>query len=452
MPPKDKHEKIKSKRAADPEYDKKRKRDNAIAAQKLRKKKKLASTFNPEGTASSARVASPNPEIIPSTSSPLHCKLREMMSLWEKLYPSTRQDHGLQVFRKLLQMPLESLPTFEVKFSKMPTAAHLFRDLFADDDLQYKSCLNEKDEGNQTDFLAAWAALENDPGANINDRIQVPYFVICVKASENGLLKCGVKLPDCLQQLDVYISPVTHGEELNPENRNDPPLLHSIITPAGKITDIRDDSVISASLLFLLYGYKVLLTWPGSHTNREYFGDFHGVVGHDLQVLEAIDRMSGLKVTILSPGIGVELWPGMIHAVLSPRNSAIACWEFVKAQWLENDDIEKGGLWELDLLAGRARAELPVDEKVEKMYQQLRYGVSLWKCLEEKLTEEGGEDVSDKVDRIQRLVVALESRIPVKDRQKETVAPHMEWEHQDGKSVKPNHEREIHKDWPSAVQ
>lgn len=51
------------------------------------------------------------------------------------------------------------------------------------------------------------------------------------------------------------------------------------------------------------------------------------------------------------------------------------------------------------------------------MYQQLRYGVSLWKCLEEKLIEEGGEDVSDKMDRIQRLVVALESRIPVKGRQ-----------------------------------
>lgn len=167
--------------------------------------------------------------------------------------------------------------------------------------------MNEKDEGNQTDFLAAWAALENDPGANTNDRIQVPYFVIGVKASENELLKCSVELPDCLQQLDVYISPVTHGEELSLENRNDPPLLHSIITPAGKIIDIHDDSVISASLLFLLYGYKVLLTWPGSQTNREYFGDFHDIMGHDLQVLEAIDRMSGLKMTILSPGVEVEL-------------------------------------------------------------------------------------------------------------------------------------------------
>jgi len=104
----------------------------------------------------------------------------------------------------------------------------------------------------------------------------------------------------------------------------------------------------------------------------------------------------------------------MIHAVLSPNNSAIACWEYVDAQWLENDDIEKGGLWELDLLAKRARAELRVDEKVEKMYQQLKYGISLWRCLEEQLIEEGGEDedARHQVDQIQRLVAVLEPRIP----------------------------------------
>jgi len=167
-------------------------------------------------------------------------------------------------------------------------------------------------------------------------------------------------------------------------------------------------------MLVQLYGYKVLLSWPGSQTNRDYFGDFHGVVGHDLQILEAVERMSGLKVTILSPGVGVKLWPSMIHAVLSPNNSAIACWEYVDAQWLENDDIEKGGLWELDLLAKRARAELRVDEKVENMYRQLKYGVSLWRCLEEQLIEEGGEDedARHQVDQIQRLVAVLEPRIP----------------------------------------
>ena len=86
--------------------------------------------------------------------------------------------------------------------------------------------------------------MENNPGADINDRIQIPYFVIGVKASENGLLDCSVELPDFIQRLDVYISPVTHGEELSLEKRNDPPLFHSIITSAGKVIDIHDDSVI----------------------------------------------------------------------------------------------------------------------------------------------------------------------------------------------------------------
>ena len=72
-----------------------------------------------------------------------------------------------------------------------------------------------------------------------------------------------------------------------------------------------------------LYGYKVLLSWPGSQTNRDYFERFHDIMGNDLQIVEAIERMSELKVTILSPGVGVKLWPGMIHAVLSPNNSAI---------------------------------------------------------------------------------------------------------------------------------
>ena len=52
------------------------------------------------------------------------------------------------------------------------------------------------------------------------------------------------------------------------------------------------------------------------------------------------------------------------------------------------------------------------------MYRQLRYGVNLWRCLDEKLIEEGGEDVSDKVDQIRRLVDALEPRIPVKGMRK----------------------------------
>ena len=83
-------------------------------------------------------------------------------------------------------MPLESLPTFEIKFSKLSTSAQLLDDLFVDNEVQYRSCLTAKGEGGGKDFPAGWVALADDPGANINDRIQFPYFAVGVEASEIG--------------------------------------------------------------------------------------------------------------------------------------------------------------------------------------------------------------------------------------------------------------------------
>ena len=388
----------KENRETDPERDAKYKGQHNASAKKKRDKLRAA------------RLG--DPEITTFPSSPTNLELYEMMLLWEKLHPSTRQEHGLKVFRKLAQMPLESLPTFKVKFSKLPTSAHLLRYLFADNEVQYRSCLTGKDGGGREDFLAGWVALADNPGANINDRIQVPYFAVGVEASANGLLDCGFELPECLRRSDVYVSPVTHGEELRLESRKDPPLFHSIITPAGNISDIHDDSVISTSMLVQLYGYKVLLSWPGTQTNREYFKDCHGT-DHDLRLFEAIERMpEGFKVTILKPCVGVKLDPGMIHAVMSPTNSAIGCWEYVDAQWLDGEEIKQGGLWELGLIKKRAGAELPTDQKAKDMYRQLRYGVSMWKCLEKTLVDDGGEEMRGRVKQIESLVACLEQKIP----------------------------------------
>jgi hypothetical protein len=272
-----------------------------------------------------------------------------------------------------------------------------------------------EDKGSIVDFLAAWAALADNPGADINDRVQVPYIAVGVKASKNGVLDCGFKLPECLENSSVFISPVTHGEKLGVENRNDRPLFHSIMTIAGNITDIHDDSAISTSMLANLYGIKILLSWPGSRTNRKYFRNCYGTT-HDLRVLDAIKKMpEGFKVTILRPGIGVTLDPGMIHAVISPTNSAIGCWEYVDAQWLDSDDILEGGLWELEMLKERASGELPIDEKTKEMYRQLNYGLSMWKCLKENLIQDGGVEMRDKVEQIERLVTRLESEFPDKE-------------------------------------
>jgi hypothetical protein len=122
-------------------------------------------------------------------------ELIEMMVLWENLHPSTRQQHGLKVFQKLSQIPPESLPTLDVTFSTLPTPAHLVRDLFADDDVQYRSCLTGRNEGNIVDFFAGWNALADNSSADINYRIQAPYIAVGVKASKNGLLDCEIEMP-----------------------------------------------------------------------------------------------------------------------------------------------------------------------------------------------------------------------------------------------------------------
>jgi len=42
--------------------------------------------------------------------------------------------------------------------------------------------LNDKDKGHRNDFIVGWTALENDPRADIDDRIQIMYFVVGVEA------------------------------------------------------------------------------------------------------------------------------------------------------------------------------------------------------------------------------------------------------------------------------
>ena len=58
----------------------------------------------------------------------------------------------------------------------------------------------------------------------------------------------------------------------------------------------------------------------------------------------------GFNVAILIPRYGVDLNPRVIHAVVSPTNSAIGCWEYVDAKRLESNDIRAGAEWDLSLL------------------------------------------------------------------------------------------------------
>jgi hypothetical protein len=338
--------------------------------------------------------------------------LNDIIKLWQKLHRTPTQHYVLNILTTLNQRALESLPTFKVKCSTFPTAAHLVHDIFADTEVHYRSSLTGADEGNMTVFFAGWNALEQNPGADINNRIQVPYSAWGVKASPNGLQDCNFQLPEVLLQPTTFVSPVGNGHKLLLEDRKDWPLFHSILTPAGNVTDIHDDGVLSASLLVQVYGTKVLFTWPGSEANREYFRDSHGTA-HHLRLGDAISKMTdGFKVTILNPLDAVKMEPGMIHAVVSPTNSAIGCWEYVNTTWLDSDDIRAGAEWALGLIKSRERPLLS-DEMPENMYKGLVYGMNMWRCLLQNLVDtshEGAELV--QVVQIRRLLEWLERQIP----------------------------------------
>ena len=86
--------------------------------------------------------------------------------------------------------------------------------------------------------------------------------------------------------------------------------------------------------------------------------------------------------------------PEMIHAVVSPTNSAIGSWEFVDA------DMRAGLQCVLDLIRSRAK-QLTDGDRQENIYNGLVYGRNLWICLAEILTDAGNEDVKHWVVQIQ---------------------------------------------------
>src|SRR5947207_3277229 len=84
-----------------------------------------------------------------------------------------------------------------------------------------------------------------------------------IPASRSGLLVCGIQLPSFLQSAYVLVRD-DGSEEPSPH-------LSSVVTPAGTITDIHQDGSIIAAVLFVTLGTKVLLTWPATPENLDFY-------------------------------------------------------------------------------------------------------------------------------------------------------------------------------------
>jgi hypothetical protein len=222
------------------------------------------------------------------------------------------------------------------------------------------------------DFVAGWTALAHDPAADVTDLSQVPYAASDIPASERGLGTCGIGPPKFFDDEDICV---------RPENVGDPksePRLTTTISPAGSITDPHIDGTGSGLFLVQLFGTKLLFTWPATSENLRWMDDRHGIKRGPLKLLNAIDEMSEMCVTPLTAHQTVELAPGMIHAVMSPNNSAIAGWDFVNARWLESHDVQRQMLWETHL------AKKQHDGLLGDRYSFRRYlndDIALWNLL-----------------------------------------------------------------------
>jgi hypothetical protein len=335
--------------------------------------------------------------------------LDDLIKLWEKLYRTPQQQYVLELLKELRHREPKSLPTFEIGRSYLPTAANLLYDLDANDDVQYRSTVTDRDAGKAINCFATWDTLSDNPGADTTKRLHCPYTAWGINpSSPYGIQDCGFQIPDALRESSVFISPVLTGDELSPTRNDKEPLFHSIYTPAGTITDIHDDGVLNAAVLVQLYGTKGLFTWPGTAANRAFFADSHGSTP-PLRLREAGNNMpDGFKLTILKPGIAVNLDPGMIRAVISPVNSAIGSWDYVDAKWLGADQskVKEGAKWALDLAKIR-EDPLPNDADPAELYRPIVYGLNLWKCLLQVLVKDG----DDRARQVQDLVHWLESEI-----------------------------------------
>jgi hypothetical protein len=297
--------------------------------------------------------------------------------MWEAL--STENPHrqlGLEILNKLQQLQFDSLPTSELAFNASLSPAHVIRDLSAQQRPRYRNQLldadNDNDDAMFCDFVAGWVALANDPGADVNDICQTPFAASDIPSSERGLDTCGIQYPEMFNDPDICVRPVAFASNLRTFR------LATTISPAGSITDPHIDGTGSGLLLLELFGTKVLFTWPASTENLRWMDNQHGIKRGPLKLLRAMDEMSQMCVNVLTAHKSVELAPGMIHAVISPNNSAISGWDFINARWLLSSDVQRQMLWEV-ALAKKQKEGLLGDRY--NMQRYLEEDIELWNLL-----------------------------------------------------------------------
>src|SRR5690348_12376301 len=115
--------------------------------------------------------------------------------------------------------------------------------------------------------FTGWLNLAHDVSANPMKPTVAALSAVDILASRKGLLACGIELPSFLQSANVIVRDAI--------GQNKEPSLSSTLTPAGTITDIHQDGSITAAALFVKLGTKVLLTWPPTPDNLEFYTSYY---------------------------------------------------------------------------------------------------------------------------------------------------------------------------------
>ena len=115
----------------------------------------------------------------------------------------------------------------------------------------------------------------------------------------------------------------------------DPSSYSTTMTPAGNLSSVHIDQFDAGSLVVLLTGMKMFVTWPSTEHNLKWFAenDFFGDVSRIVDAGEKLER--GKYFLLEKPGDMIVLRPGELHAVLSPVNSAVGGWKCQKNEWQE---------------------------------------------------------------------------------------------------------------------
>jgi hypothetical protein len=250
-------------------------------------------------------------------------------------------------------------------FKSTPTSVDLMNDLGDNDTFYHAITLRLRETANTKQFLDGWMNM-GDSG----DPLQYPpYIAMNVQCkSENGLQKCMRDLPDTLQTDDVFVSRTDDGSSCS---------LTNVLMPAFTIAQPHMTPCSRGQVYLVAYGYNVVVWWDDSEELRETFGGIYASRKGDY-TWTAVKTWPGLRWSILHPGEYIEMLPGTVHASITPVNSAICGWYFMKKQWLSGGIFRKLLTWELDLIKNRMKVFSSIEEDPKVLLKTIEGDLKHW--------------------------------------------------------------------------